>query len=384
MTDNGFSLRPLVELRQRHSSKWLRYAPDVLPMHVAEMDYEIAAGIKSLLIEMVTKSDLGYVGPVPEVANSFAGFAKRHWDWTLDPSQVRLATDVGVAAVEVLRAVLTPGDRVLINSPVYSSFYGWIKEAKLEVHDVPLIRSEASWNLDLAGIEAAFADGVKLYLLCSPHNPMGRVYSREELSAIADLAAKYGATVISDEIHGPLTYGATPFTPYLAVSDVARATGIVITSASKSFNLAGLKAAMVVTQNEAVAARLESLPPAMHWRSGLLGAYAMAEAFTNSDAWLAATVQANQDSRDLLTKLVAEHLPGVGYWVAEGGYLAWLDLSSLKIGSNPAARILEEQKVAFVPGTELGADYPQFIRVNFACSADSLEKAILAIAACAH
>ncbi len=380
MIENQVSLRPLSELRQRHSSKWRRYPNDVLPMHVAEMDYEIADSIKALLIDLVDKSDLGYTGPVPEVANGFASFAERHWGWTVDKTQVRLATDVGVAAVEVLRALTKPGESVLINSPVYSSFYGWIGELGLTVVDAPLIPGAKTWTLDVTAIEAAFEAGVKFYLLCSPHNPMGRVHSFDELAKIAELAKTYGVTVISDEIHAPLTYPESKFTPYLAVSEAARETGVVITAASKSFNLAGLKAAIIVSQNEAVALRLKAAPEALHWRSGLLGALSMAEAFENCDGWLATTVAANQASRDRLTGMMAELLPDCGYWVAEGGYLAWLDLESLNLGDNPAERILREQKVAFVPGVDLGKSYPQFVRINFACADESLEQAIRAIA----
>jgi len=373
-------LRPLAELRQRHSSKWRRFAPDVLPMHVAEMDYEIAPQIQNLLVDFVQRSDLGYLGPIPELNEAFVAFAQRHWNWTPDAKQIRIATDVSVGSVEVLRVLGKPGDRVLINSPVYGAFYGWLKEVGMVAHDVPLVADLETWRLDIAGIERAFQDGVKLYLLCSPHNPMGRVHDRTELEAIAELAQRYGVVVISDEIHAPLTYEDQTFTPWLAVSDAARETGVVVTAASKSFNLAGLKASIIVTQSATMANRLKDVPPDLHWRSSLLGGFAMVEAFANCDDWLAKAVATNRANRDLLTRLVSEKLPGVSYWVAQGGYLAWLDLSSLNLGENPAGRILEEKRISLVPGTDLGADYPQYVRINFATSAESIERTIDAIA----
>ena len=373
-------LRPLAELRQRHSSKWRRFAPDVLPMHVAEMDYEIAPQIQNLLVDFVQRSDLGYLGPIPELNEAFVAFAQRHWNWTPDAKQIRIATDVSVGSVEVLRVLGKPGDRVLINSPVYGAFYGWLKEVGMVAHDVPLVADLETWRLDIAGIERAFQDGVKLYLLCSPHNPMGRVHDRTELEAIAELAQRYGVVVISDEIHAPLTYEDQTFTPWLAVSDAARETGVVVTAASKSFNLAGLKASIIVTQSATMAIRLKDVPPDLHWRSSLLGGFAMVEAFANCDDWLAKAVATNRANRDLLTRLVSEKLPGVSYWVAQGGYLAWLDLSSLNLGENPAGRILEEKRISLVPGTDLGADYPQYVRINFATSAESIERTIDAIA----
>ncbi|MFM6940099.1 MAG: aminotransferase class I/II-fold pyridoxal phosphate-dependent enzyme [Rhodoluna sp.] len=198
-------LRPLEELRERHSSKWRRFNRDVLPMHVAEMDYEIAPSIKSLIIEMTTRSDLGYLGPIPELGEAFAGFAKRHWNWAVEPSEVRLATDVGVGSVEIMRAVGKPGDKVVVNSPVYHSFYTWIEEVGMTVVDAPLIREKVGgpteenpdtfekpvtlWRLDLAAIEKAFKDGAKIFLMCNPQNPVGRMHTRDELRDLASVHA---------------------------------------------------------------------------------------------------------------------------------------------------------------------------------------------------
>lgn len=374
-------LTPLARLKNRHSSKWRRFAPNVLPMHVAEMDYDIAPGIREVLTSMIAESDLGYTGPVPELAAGFVNFAQERWGWAVDASQVRLSTDVGVSAISIMRALGTPGDHVVINSPVYSEFYSWVKEVGLEILDVPLVEAQPQWQLDLDALEEAFMTSPKFYLLCHPHNPLGKLFTEAELIKIAHLAKQYDVLVISDEIHAPLTFAEKKFVPYLSVSEAARETGVCITSASKSFNLAGLKSSIIVTDSKAMQAKMQKVPAALHWRSGILGAFAGAEAFANCGDWLDSANAQNKASRDLLTQLMAEQLPGVGYWVAEAGYLAWLDLTSLNLGQNPAARILEEQLVAFVPGADLGASYDQFIRINFACHPDSLRKAIAAIAA---
>lgn len=374
-------LTKLEDLRKRSSSKWRRFAPDVLPMHVAEMDYDIDDNIKQLLISKVSASDLGYTGPVPEVAEGFVKFAADRWGWQVDPKQVRLSTDVGVSAVEILRAVGKPGDKVVINSPVYSSFFDWIAEVDFEVVDVPLVPGEPQWDLDLAGVEQAFKAGAKFFLICHPHNPLGKLFTEAELIAIAELAKQHDVLVISDEIHAPLTYADQSFVPYLKVSDAARETGVCITAASKSFNLAGLKASIIVTSSPAVVEKLKDLPAALHWRSGILGAFAMGEAFINGGDWLNDVIELNRSSRALLGELLAKHVPTVKYWIPESGYLAWLDVSALKLGEHPAAQIIEEQRVAFVPGTDLGKQYGRFIRINFACHPESLERAIMALAA---
>lgn len=375
---------PLAELKKRSSSKWRRFAPDVLPMHVAEMDYDIDEGIKKLLLEKVSNSDLGYTGPMPEVADGFVKFAERLWDWRPDAKQVRLSTDVGVSAVEIFRALGNKGDSVVINSPVYHSFFDWIAEVQMLVHDVPLVRAETDWQLDLVALENAFKLGPKFYLICNPHNPLGKVYTQAELATIADLAKHYNVTVISDEIHAPLTFVNTDFVPYLKVSQSAKETGICITAASKSFNLAGLKASIIVSDDAQMHERLAKLPAALHWRSGLLGAFAMAEAFSNARSWLDSAISANLESRELLTQLVADQLPKVKMWIPDAGYLAWLDISELNLGDNPAAKILSEQKVAFVPGPDHGEGYKDYLRINFACHPDSLRRAVLALAAYAN
>jgi cysteine-S-conjugate beta-lyase len=377
-------LPSLEQLRLRHSSKWRRYNSDVLPMHVAEMNYEIAPSIKALLIEFIQNSDIGYLGPVPEVAQAFAGFAKRRWGWQPDPSQIRISTDVGVSAIALLQTLGKPGDRVLINSPVYSSFYSWIQDAGQVVVDVPLIQGDETWHLDLAGIEQAFAEGVSFYLMCSPHNPIGAVFGAAELAAIAELAVKHGVTVISDEIHAPLTYADQTFTPWLNVSEAARKTGVVISAASKSFNLAGLKASIIVTQDSDMWRRVSAVNPALHWRSGILGAFGMAEAFENCDSWLDQAVEANRASRDYLIQQIDLKLPGVKTWLPKGGYLAWVDVSTLKISENPALTIIDERKVAFVPGVDHGSAYPQYVRINFAASQADIDASVDALASYLH
>ena len=159
---------------------------------------------------MVSHSDLGYLGAIPELGTAFANFAKRHWNWDVHPEYVRLCTDVGVGMVEVLRVTTNPGDKVLINSPIYQNFYNWINETKVQLVDVPFVLEDASgsmnWSLDFSAIEKAYADGIKVHALCSPHNPLGRIYSREELLKLVELAKKYQVKIISDEIHAPLTF----------------------------------------------------------------------------------------------------------------------------------------------------------------------------------
>ena len=144
---------PITELRKRRSAKWRSFPEEVLPLPVADMDFEIAEPIKAVLMEMLRNSDTGYLGPIPELAVNFAAFAEKRWSWKVDPTQVLNATDVGVAIVEMARMIVKPGDSIVINSPVYHNFSGWIRELKCEIVDAPLKATELHYELDLSAID---------------------------------------------------------------------------------------------------------------------------------------------------------------------------------------------------------------------------------------
>lgn len=363
----------------RASSKWRRFPEDVLPMHVAEMDFEVAEPIRRRLVEMVNNSDMGYLGPLPELAPAFKNFAKNRWNWEIDDQGIRLATDVGVAAVEILRKVSKPGDRVLINSPTYSSFFKWIAEVGMVPHDAPLVLRENRWSLNLDAIEEAFKAGVRVYLLCSPQNPVGTVHTREELSRVAELAAKYGALVVSDEIHAPLSW--KPFTPFLSLGESAHDHAVTITSTSKAWNTAGLKAGFLISQSSEIKDVMRSLPEAMNWRASLLGAFSMVEAYKNGENWLDETVKIIHENFTFLRFELAKQLPKAKFFDMSATYLAWLDLSAYGL-DNLQARLLQDGKVAVVSGPEHSHDgkYQDFIRFNFATSQTRISEAVRRIA----
>jgi cystathionine beta-lyase len=341
------------------------------------MDFQIAEPVQQRIIKMVSESDLGYLGPVPEVASAFAKFAKGRWNWTIDESQLKLATDVGVAVVEFLRANNVSNQKVIINSPVYHGFWEWLGELNITPVDVPL---NPDYSLDIAGIEGQFARGIKYLLLCNPQNPVGKAFSREDLTALAQVAKKHGAVVISDEIHAPLTYSDSVFTPYLDCGSDAEETGVCITSSSKSWNLAGLKAAFLLTQSKAMQDRVNLMPQATHWRSSIIGAFAMAEAYENGVTWLDSTVETLDENRRLLESELKRLLPEVGYQIPEAGYLAWLDVTSWNLGDKTVAKLIQDAKVSLVPGNDHGPDYVNHVRLNFGTSPEIITEGLTRIA----
>lgn len=386
---SDFHLVPLADLQTHKSEKWRAFPKDVLPLPVAEMDFPVAEPIRRALVEMVNASDLGYLGAIPEMGEAFQGFASRRFGWTPDPTQIRIAADVGVGIVETLRVITNYGDKILINSPVYPNFFTWANETHLEVVDVPLSREESEingspWHLDWSGIEAAYKSGIKVHLICNPHNPLGRVYTKEELERLVALAKANNVIIISDEIHSPLTFGEQRFTPLLALGSDAQAVGITVTAASKGWNIAGLKCAIIVTENAAMHERLNAIAPATHYRASLLGAFATVTAFKEGEPWLNELMVQLDANRKLVADLVAEHLPKAKMHMPHCSYLAWIDFSGYGIGADPAGHLVEHAKVAFVPGVRFGEKFSSYIRLNFATSPEIIEEAIKRVARTLH
>ena len=272
----------LERLRERRSAKWTQYEPDVLPSWVAEMDFPLAPPVKLALAEAIERSDTGYANPAASgLAASLAGFLERRQGWTVDPEQVVTCNDVVAGLTDLLSLLLEPGERVVLTPPVYHPFFTLVPEAGCAIWEVPLAEGRA---LDLDGIAAAFAAGARAMVLCNPHNPTGGVASREELAALADLAAEHDAWILADEIHAPLTLAGAEHVPFLSVSDAAAERGIALVSASKAFNLAGLGCAQIVTAAEGPRAVVAELPfSATH--CGHLGAIAAEAAYREGDEW---------------------------------------------------------------------------------------------------
>lgn len=373
---------PLESLRERSSSKWRTYPAEVLPLFVAETDFPLAPAITRELTALVERGDTGYTPPDPGLARAYAAFAERRFGWTVDPARIRSTCDVMMGVVEILRAVLAPGDRVVVTPPVYPPFCDCVPEAGGVVERVPLRDTGEGWELDLDGIAAALASGARAVLLCNPHNPTGTAHSRAALARLADIAEEYGAVVVSDEIHAPLIHPGAVFTPFLAASAAAARVGFALVSASKAFNLAGLKCALMVTATDERTAVVSGLPAEVEWRTGLFGARAAVAAFSpESDEWLDSLRAALDENRHLLADLLAEHLPLARYRIPDAGFLAWVDVSAYGWGDNPAPFLRREAKVALHHGPLFGAEGVGHVRINVGCAPEVLREAIERIGA---
>lgn len=386
---SSFAWASLDELRSRTSTKWQAHPPDVLPLWVAEMDTRLAPEVAEALHAVIDRGDTGYPYGT-EYAEALGDFAAQSWGWEgCLVDRTAIVPDVMLGIVEALRLVTSPGDSVVVCAPVYPPFYAFVAHDHRRVLEAPLADSG---RMDLAALDEAFrraaaASRTPAFLMSNPHNPTGAVHTRSELEAVAELARRHGVRVVSDEIHAPLVLPGATFTPYLDVAGAEN--GFALMSASKAWNLAGLKAALLVAGPEAID-DLRRLPEEVSHGPSHVGIIAHTAAFARGGPWLDRLLSALDANRSLLGRLLDEHLPMVGYQAPDGTYLAWLDCRSLGVHdpddqgsggivseiSGPARFFLDEARVALSSGHVFGNGGAGFVRLNFATSPEILGEAV--------
>lgn len=378
----------LAELRRRTSAKWREFGADVLPMWVAEMDVTPAEPIQRALTDAIRSGDTGYAHGTA-YAEALQAFASRRWGWDgIAVERTAPVPDVMLGVVEMLRLVTGPGDCVIVNCPVYPPFYSFVRHLGRRVIEAPL---GPDLRIDLGALGEAFLQArgggrSAAYLLCSPHNPTGTVHTAVELQAVAALAGAHGVRVVADEIHAPLVLPGAEFVPYLSVP--GGDDGLSLMSASKGWNLAGLKAAIAVA-GPGAAADLARLPEEVGHGASHLGQIAHTAAMREGEQWLDAVITGLDANRKQLGELIAEHVPMVGYQPPQGTYLAWLDCTAIGIDEGPAAEpglvtlsvgpaafFLQHAKVAVSAGPAFGTGGAGHVRLNFATSRAMLAQGI--------
>lgn len=356
------------EARAALPLKWGDTPEGTIPAWVAEMDWHTAPAVTDAVAAALQRGVTGYA-PFDDagVGAAYAGFARRQWGWEVPP-EASVPVPAVVPGLRLVLESLCPPGPVVVPLPCYPPFRDVVALAGREAVHVETDPDDPEAALDLAAVERAFAAGARTLLLCSPHNPLGRVARREELEALRDLASHHGARVVADEVHAPLTLPDGPaFTPYLAVDP----RGIAVTSTTKSFNAPGLPCAQVVALDPEDRAVLQALPIVQTHGWSPLGAVASVAAWSHGDAWLAAVRGRVVGNRDLLGTLLAAHLPLARTRRLEATYLAWLDLRAYAApdgrGPDPVARA-EAGGVRLGPGEDYHPGLPGHARLNLATS----------------
>lgn len=357
---------------RRTGVKWGLYDDDVLPLWVAEMDAEPCEPVVEAVGAALRRGDTGY--PLGrDFVEAGAAYAAQTWSWTIDRTRASAVADVMIGVSEIVRSVTDPGGPVVLSSPVYNAFFDFLGMLGRRVVDAGLT---PGGRLDLEALDRAFGEATAggertAYLLCNPHNPTGTVHTRAELQTLAEIANRHGVAVIADEIHAPIVHEGT-FTPYLTVDGGQR--GVSLISPSKAWNLAGLKAALVVTGSEAV--RGLTLHEVHSHGASHLGQIAAVAAWTDGRDWLARVTEEIATNGRLLGRLLTDRLPQIGYAAPASTYLAWLDCRELGLGPDPASVFRERGRVAFSSGPSFGDTGQGFVRVNLATSPEILTEAV--------
>lgn len=375
MTGSAIDLQvpDLATLHQRRSEKWSEHEPDVLASTVAEMDFPLAPELSAALHAAIDRHDLGYTPPTgTQLPAAFADFARRRLGWAVDQDQISLVPDVMAGLIELCRVLVEPGHQVAFFTPAYPPFFNELPQARVELVQLSL---GPGYVVDLDGLEAALVGGVRALVLANPHNPTGRVLPRAELEQIAELCASYDCWVLADEIHAPLVLHGATHTPWLEVSDAAREYGIALSSASKAFNVAGLKAALMITASDRARAAAERVPQLTD-RVGILGVIAAEAGFTYGDRWLNALLDQLAANRQLLGDLLTAELPKIKWTPPEASYLAWLDFRALGLGEDPAQAFLTHGHLALSAGLNYGPEGAGFARLNFGTSPEHVTEAV--------
>ena len=365
------------ELRRRGSAKWTAF-PGAIGAFVAEMDFGVAPPVADALHRAVSDGLTGYLSTRmrTDLVEATAAWSADRYGWRVLPEQIRPVADVLSALDLFLTRYTDPSRAVVVPTPAYMPFLRIPQAVGRPIVEVPSPEVDGRYELDLDGIAAAFEAGADALVLCNPWNPVGRVLTREELLAVAEVVDRHGARVFADEIHAPLVLGGHRHVPYASISETAAAHTVTAVSASKAFNLPGLKCAQLVFSTDADAARYDEVAGYSASGAGTLGVLANTVAYTEGGPWLAEALDYLDASSARVGELIAERLPAVRYRRPEGTYIGWLDVRALDLGEKPATIVVERAKVALTDGAACGDAGRGFLRLIMATPRPVLEDAV--------
>jgi cysteine-S-conjugate beta-lyase len=365
--------------RERIGVKWSRYGRDVVPAWVADMDYDPPPAVLDAIGGHTARGDLGYGPFAGDLTEHFVAWQERQHRWRPDPTRVRAFTSALHALEVALWNTTERGDGVVVFTPIYYPFLDAIADSGRRRVDVPL--DQDGWRITPDRLAGAIDDTTRVILFCNPHNPTGRVFDDEEVAAVADVAERHDLLVISDEIWGELVHPGAVHRP-LAIRD-ERFDGRLVTlgSASKTFNLAGLRTAVAHIDHGPLLETLDAMSAHLHGSPSSLGVIGTITAWTECDEWLEAVRRTITARRDQLARRLAVDVPSIRFDPPEATYLGWLDCRETGLGADPARALLEHAGVAVSSGPMFGPNGAGFARINFATSERILDEIVDRIAA---
>jgi len=364
------------ERRGTDSVKWKKYGNEALPLWVADMDFISAEPILRALHQRLDHGFLGYTRPTSELCWVIGERLKRLYNWAIRDEELFFLPGLVTGLNVSFHAYAGPGDGVLVQPPVYPHF---VKDPLIHgraLVDPPLVRNEDTNEIDFDAFERAITDRTKVFILCNPHNPVGRVYTQRELETMADICLRHRLIICSDEIHCDLLYPGFRHIPIATISPEVADRTVTLMAPSKTYNLAGLNCGFAIIQNSELQKIWKKTSLGLIPGVNIMGHVAALAAYKEGQEWLDQVLVYLKDNRDFLWRYVEEELPGLHMTKMEATYLAWLDCKDARIPGNPFEFFLREAKVALNDGAEFGRGGEGFVRLNFACPRKTLTEAL--------
>jgi cysteine-S-conjugate beta-lyase len=366
-------------LRARRGTKWTKYARTVIPAWVADMDFAVAEPIQESIQELVKHRDYGYGARTGEVGleQAFADRMKERFGWEPDPALVQPTSELIQSVYVSIAAFSEPGDGVVIQTPIYPPFLVALDQMDRRLVDNKLRDDGTRFVLDVEALHRQVDDRTRILLVCNPHNPTGRVLERAELRALGELAVERDLVIVADEIHADLIYDGRAHIPMATLGPEIAARTITITSATKSFNIPGLRCSVMHFGSPELRARFHKrIPERMLGQVNVVGIDATVAAWRHGQPWLDAVMRRLAANRARVASFVKAELPGVRHYSPEGTYLAWLDCRALDLPASPFQFFLEQARVGLNEGADFGIHGIGHVRLNFATSAEILDEVL--------
>ena len=367
----------IIDRRCTESFKWHYYPEDVLPMWLADMDFKAPEPVIQALTERVNHGVFGYGSRLEGLDDAILQHLVHFFDWTVNPEDLNFVCGVVTGFVHAIYSLTEPGESVLIQTPIYPPILrAPHATGRVAVHNRLILKEDGKYEIDFDDFEEKVASGVKLFILCNPHNPVGRVFTREELTKMAEICLKYNVWICSDEIHNDLIFSGYQHIPIANLSPDAAQITVTYLAPSKTFNIAGLSTSVVIAENPVIKDRLSQTLSMLLGHPNILGLHAARAAYLHGRPWLREVMHYLQANRDYLVNYVNENLPGIRMWSPEGTFLGWLDCRQLEVES-PHRFFLDEAKVGFNDGISFGEDGQGFLRINFGCPRAMLDEGLV-------
>ncbi|MCQ4086486.1 MalY/PatB family protein [Saccharibacillus sp. JS10] len=380
-----FDFHTQIDRLQSASEKWdgrekIFGAPDALPLWVADMDFAAPQEVLDALQQRVTHGVFGYTFRTPQYFEAVVNWMQTRHNWSIESEWITFTPGVVPALAFAVEAFTKPGDKIAIQTPVYPPFYNVVRENGRQLVMNPLrVSEQGDYSMDFDDLESKLADDVKMLILCSPHNPVGNIWSREDLAKLADICLKHEVLVIADEIHADLIFEAQSHIPFAAVSDAARDNCIVCTAPSKTFNLAGLSVSNIIIPNRKLRLTFERTVSKMHGLGSIstLGATATEAAYRHGGEWLDELLVYVRGNMEYVQAQIQEYLPELSVKLPEATYLLWIDFRGLNMNAKDLMQfLLHKAGLALNDGTMFGIEGAGYMRMNVACSRSVIEQAM--------